>query len=281
MKKLLENRFFQKILGLGRSISSMGIGLHAANAGYFLILSVFPLLVLLISILRYTPLNIHSLISLLAGVLPAALLPKAEQLILNTYHSSSTAVVGLSALTALWSASRGIYGLLTGLNGIYGVKENRGYLHTRLISVLYTFLFILVLLLTLVLHVFGTAVVELLQSSSAPLLQLLTNMIDLRFFLLLFIQTALFTAMFMTFPSRRNSFGSSLPGALLSAIGWTVFSQLFSLYVEHFSNYANIYGSVYAVALSMLWLYFCLLIVFYGGVLNRLLMEKPEENTNN
>lgn len=277
MKDIPTGGILGKAIRLGRSISQLHIGVHAANAGYFLILSVFPLLVLVISILRYTPLDIHSLISLLEGVLPAALLPKAEQLILNTYHSTSKAVVGLSAVTALWSASRGIYGLLTGLNAIYGVSEDRGYVRTRLISVLYTFLFILVLLLTLVLHVFGTALVELLQSSTLPLLQLLTGIVDLRFFLLLSIQTALFTAMFMTFPNRRNSLGSSLPGALLSAIGWTVFSQLFSLYVEHFPSYANIYGSVYAVALSMLWLYFCILIVFYGGVLNRLLIEKPEE----
>lgn len=277
MKNFPTGGILGKAIRLGRSISQLHIGVHAANAGYFLILSVFPLLVLVISILRYTPLDIHSLISLLEGVLPAALLPKAEQLILSTYQSTSRAVVGLSAVTALWSASRGIHGLLTGLNAIYGVSEDRGYVRTRLISVLYTFLFILVLLLTLVLHVFGTALVELLQNSTLPLLQLLTGIVDLRFFLLLFIQTALFTAMFMTFPNRRNSLGSSLPGALLSAIGWTVFSQLFSLYVEHFPSYANIYGSVYAVALSMLWLYFCILIVFYGGVLNRLLTEKPEE----
>ena len=267
------NNTVKKAMALLRSISSMNIGLYAANAGYFLVLSLFPMLVLIISILRYTPFDIHSLINLLAGVLPSALLPKAEQLILSTYHSTSSAVVGLSALTALWSASRGIYSLLSGMNAIYGVEENRSYLHIRLISVAYTFLFIVVLLLTLVLHVFGTALVELLQHSTLPLLQLLTNVIDLRFFLLLFIQTALFTAMFMAFPNRRNTLGASLPGALLSAIGWTVFSQLFSLYVEHFPYYANIYGSVYAVALSMLWLYFCLLILFYGGVLNRLLIR--------
>ena len=277
MKQLPKGGILGKLRALGDYIGRLHIGVHAANAGYFLILAMFPLLVLVLSILRYTSLDIHSLVSLLEGILPPALLPKAETLILNTYRSTSGTVVGLSAFTALWSASRGIHGLLTGLNAIYGVSEDRGYIRTRLISVVYTFLFILVLLLTLVLHVFGGVLVELLQSSSLPLLQLLTRVIDLRFFLLLFIQTALFTAMFMAFPNKHNSLGSSLPGALLSAIGWTVFSQVFSLYVEHFPSYATIYGSVYAVALSMVWLYFCILIVFYGGVLNRWLSEKPEE----
>ena len=182
-------------------------------------------------------------------------------------------MVGLSAATALWSASRGIYGLLTGLNAIYQVPENRSYLRTRLLCVLYTFAFLLVLLLTLVLHVFGTALLGLLSDSQVPLLRFLTGIVDLRFFLLVFLQTALFSAMFMALPNRKNSLGDSLPGAFLASIGWLVFSHLFSVYVEYFPSYATIYGSVYAFALGMLWLYFCISIVFYGGVLNRLLIE--------
>ena len=85
-----------------------------------------------------------------------------------------------------------------------------------------------------------------------------------------------FTAMFMFLPNRKNKFMQSLPGALLSSIGWLVFSDLFSLYVENFSGYANVFGSVYAVALSMLWLYFCISIVFYGGALNQYLISKKQ-----
>lgn len=254
-----------------KQLSGFRIPIHAANAGYFIILAVFPTLVLMVSLLRYTTLDIHDLLGFLEGLLPQALLPDVELLILDTYRAASKTVVGLSALTALWSASRGIYGLLRGLNAVYGVSENRGWLYTRLISVVYTFFFLLVLLLTLVLHVFGTEVVELLDRSELPFFRFLTGILDLRFFLLLFLQTAVFTAMFMVFPNKRNSFASSIPGGLLASIGWLIFSQLFSVYVEHFSNYGKLYGSVYALALSMLWLYFCLSIVFYGGVLNCLL----------
>lgn len=264
-----------KLHQTARDIAGLHLPVHAANTGYFIVLSVFPALMLLLSLLRYTDLRLQDLLDLLEGVIPSALLPEAEQLVINTYRSTSGAVVGLSAITALWSASRGIYGLLTGLNAIYGVPENRGYFYTRAISMLYTFLFILVLLLTLVLHVFGTGLLELLSRSSSPFLRFLTGVVDLRFFLLLFLQVCLFTAMFMALPNRRNDLSSSLPGALLAAIGWQVFSALYSVYVEYFPTYSNIYGSVYAIALSMLWLYFCILILFYGGLLNRYLLEKP------
>lgn len=257
-------------------IRPMQIGLHAANAGYFIVLSVFPTLVLLLGLLRYTGMDAGDLMSLLSGVMPTALLPAAERLIINTYAYTSRAVVSVSAVGALWSASRGIYGLLMGLNNIYGVREDRGYFYTRSISVFYTFLFLVVLILTLILNVFGEAILDVLPPARGALWEFLAEMVDFRFVLLLLLQTGLFTAMFMALPNRKNSFSDSFPGAVLASGGWLLFSNLFSVYVEHFSGYANIYGSVYALALSMLWLYFCLCLLFCGGALNRLLMEKEK-----
>ena len=257
-----------------RRIRDMQIPGHAANAGYFIVLSVFPALVLILSLLRYTPLDAGDLLDLLEGFLPAALVLPAENLIISTYAHTSTAMVSVSAVSALWSASRGIYALLTGLNTIYGVEEDRGYFYTRLISVVYTFGFLVVLILTLVLGVFGEAIIASLPPARTPVGLFLSEVVDFRFLLMLVLQAGLFTAMFMVLPNRKNSFIESYPGALLASGGWLIFSKLFSYYVENFSNYSNIYGSVYAVALSMLWLYFCLSIVFYGGALNQLLMER-------
>jgi len=273
VKKFPEGGLIGRALQLWCQVRQLRIPIHAANTGYFLILSLFPTLVLLLGLLRYTQLDVHSLLRLLEGFIPAALLPDAELLIVNTYKNTSGAMIGLSALTALWSASRGIYGLLTGLNTIYGVEENRGYWYTRAISAGYTFLFLVVLLLTLVLNVFGTAILEMIPPAVTPVGKFLTEIVDLRFFLMLLLQTALFTAMFMVLPNRKNTLGESFPGAVLASLGWLIFSKLFSYYMERVSGYTNIYGSVYAVALSMLWLYFCLSIVFYGGALNQLLME--------
>ncbi len=276
MKQIPQGGLIGKVYRLSRSIGELHISFHAAHAGYFIVLAVFPGLVLILSLLRYTGLRVETLTDMLSGILPAALLPAAERLIVSTYTSSSHAVVGLSALTALWSASRGIFGLLTGLNAVYHVSEGRGYWYTRGISVIYTFFFLVVVLLTLALHVFGTLLLEWLHASDNPVLRFLGEVLDLRFFLLIIVQTAFFCGIFMVFPNRRNNLLDSLPGALLSSIGWLVFTDIFSIYVEHFSNYANIYGSVYAVALSMLWLYFCLSIVFYGGALNYYLMDRKK-----
>lgn len=277
MKQYPEGGIIGKCMHFVQYVAGLRIPLYASHAGFFIVLALFPTLVLLMSLLRYTGLEIRNFTELVEGVIPEALLPAAKRLITSTYQSTSGAVVSVSLLTALWSASRGIQGLHTGLNSIYDVEESRGYFRTRLMSMVYTVLFLLVLLMTLVLNVFGNSILQWLPTGQGPMFGFLEGVVDLRFFLLLGVQTALFTAMFMVLPNKRNKFMDSLPGAFLASSGWLIFSDLYSIYVEHFAGLSNIFGSVYAVALSMLWLYFCVSIVFYGGALNHWLMEKRKD----
>ena len=278
MKRYSEGSFAGKAMQFVQYVAGLHIPLYASHAGFFIVLALFPSLVLLMSLLRYTGLEVHNFTQMIEGVVPEALLPAAKRLIVNTYQGTSGTVISVSALAALWSASRGIQGLHTGLNSIYGVEEDRGYFHTRFMSMLYTVLFLLVLVLTLVLNVFGNSILQWLSMEQGPMFGFLEGVVDFRFFLLLGVQTALFTAMFMVLPNKRNPFMDSLPGAFLASSGWLIFSDLYSIYVERFAGLSNIYGSVYAVALSMLWLYFCVSIVFYGGALNHWLMERRKKD---
>lgn len=248
-----------KTVHLFRAVRDRKVPLHAAGACYFLVLAVFPALLLLLSLLRYTDLEVERLTEILRGILPEALLEGAEELILLTYDKSSGTMVGLSAVTTLWSAGRGVYGVMTGLNAVYGIVETRGYFRTRLISMGYTLVFLVMLVMTLGLHILGTGVAE---------AMLWPRRVNFRVFLLPLVQTGVFTAMFMVLPNRKTEVWDCLPGAVLASLGWLVFSRLYSIYVEHFAHLSNVYGSVYAVAVSMLWLYCCVSILFYGGALN-------------
>ena len=274
MKRFPKGGLLGKIDNVLERLREFHIPNHAAGACYFIVLSLFPALVLVLSLLRFTSLTVTDFMELLDGVIPDVLLPSVGRLLNSPFNGATGMLVSLSALTALWSASRGIYGLVMGLDAIFGVEKRRNYLHARLISVVYTFLFVLVLLLTLVLHVFGNTILGWLTMVDSAVVIFLMDLIDLRFFLLLILQSLIFTLMFMVLPNQRNRFLDSLPGGILSSIGWLVFSDIFSIYVENFNQYSNIYGSVYAVALSMLWLYCCLSILFYGGALNHWLSDQ-------
>lgn len=270
------NRFEKYRQRMGE-LRKLEISAHAAHACYFLVLSLFPTLVLLLGLLRYTPLQAADLMELVSGFLPTALQPYAWNLISQTYGRTSRMVLSASALTALWSAGKGIYGLMMGLNRINGVEEHRGWFRTRLLCAMYMVLFILVLLMTLVLNVFGNTISRLLQVQGV-LARFWGDFAGFRFFLPVAAQSLLFCVMFMYLPGENNSFRESLPGALFASLGWMGISWVFSVYVERFSGYASLYGSVYAVAMSMLWLYLCVNAVFWGAVLNKALKRGNIDN---
>ena len=276
MQTFFSGGFADRIFRTVKWISRFRVSFYAANASYFIILALFPGLILILGLLRYAGLDSESLLSFLEGYLPKVLFPVMQQLVRSSYLNATGTVLSLSALTALWSASRGIYGLLTGLNAIYEVQENRGYLRTRFVCVGYTVAFCFVLLLTLILNVFGNSILEALPLD-APFFNFIDDVIGLRFILLLLLQTGLFAAIYMALPNGRIPFDYAFPGAMLASLGWQGFSHLYSLYVENYSGYAGVYGPVYTVAVGMLWLYFCISIVFYGGVLNRFLMKQRSE----
>lgn len=263
----------QKGKQIAAFLRPLGVPLHSAYTAFFLILSIFPSLLLLLGLLRYTRFDAADLMGLLEGFLPESLYGAAKMLVEASYRHSSSTVISVSVIAGLWSASRGMYGLVRGLNRIYGEGSPRGYWRSRVISVAYTSVFLVLLVLTLVLHVFGTALVDFLWMTTDPVVMMLMNLVDLRFLLLLVLQAALFTAMYALLPRKRNRLRDCLPGAVVASLGWTVYSKLFSVYVAHFSHYTNIFGSIYSLALGMLWLYFCICILFYGAALNRWLED--------
>ncbi len=267
-----RNKYLQTLQMAAERIGSMQISVYAANACYFLALSIFPLLLILLSLVPYLPYSARDLLELLEQVVPQALMGTVETLIVNIYYNSSGAVLGLSAVATLWSASRGIYGILTGLNHIYGVREDRGYVYTRIISFFYTFVLILLLALTLVVQVLAPAVLEWFAWLDNPLMDLIGQIVDLQAAWMLLVQIGVFTGMYMMLPNRHNRFWDSLPGAVMAAVGWQGLSKAFSFYVELGAG-QSIYGSVYALVLGMLWLYCCMSILLFGGGMNRLIQQ--------
>lgn len=269
-----KGKLLDAVRRIGAFLSPMRISIHSAYTSFFLVLSVFPTLVVLFNILAYLPLGYDEVIDLISQVVPKAFMPMIEKVVSGAYENTSGAMLSVSVITALWSAGRGVRGLLLGLNSVYGLKEDRSYLKTRGISMMYTFLFIIVLVLTLVMLVFGHTIMDYLRMTTNPLLLFLMDVFDWGFVLMMVLQTVLFSAMYAYLPNRKQSMLRSIPGALVASLGWVLCSNLVSIYVKYFPNYANIYGSFYAAALAMLWLYFCISIIFYGAALNRALLER-------
>ena len=90
-----------KTEAFARQLQRAQIPHHAAHAGYFMLLSLFPLLVLILSILRYTALDAGDLMDLVEVYIPGALKETVERIIIQTYAYTGTAMISVSALGSL------------------------------------------------------------------------------------------------------------------------------------------------------------------------------------
>ena len=118
-------QFGKRIGPLARRVAAMQIPVYAGNASFFLLLSLFPILSLFLSLLPYTPLTVQTLLVFCEELVPAWMQAPLAYLIRTIYASSSAAIVSLSAVLTLWSASKGMLSLLYGLDAVAEVRETR------------------------------------------------------------------------------------------------------------------------------------------------------------
>ena len=93
--------------------------------------------------------------------------------------------------------------------------------------------------------------------------------------LALVILALLFAVLYTYLPNRKMAFIRQLPGAVFTSVAWAVFSYVFSIYLEYASNMSVLYGSLTTLVVVMLWLYFCMYLLFIGAEINQYL-SAPE-----
>lgn len=239
----------------------------------FMIISFFPFVMFLLTLIRYLPITESTLLQMCTDVLPTAFSSFVVSIIKEIYSKSTNALLSATVITALWSASRGILTITKGLNYVYDIRETRNYILLRLVATGYTLVFALLIIVTLIVLVFGNRLYYEINAVNPLLGNLLDMIVDFRTCLGFFILLLFFLMLYLFIPNRKSRILNEIPGAIVSSVGWILFSHLFSIYIDHFGNYSYTYGSLTAVVLLMLWLYACMFILFIGGEINMLLTE--------
>lgn len=245
------------------------ITVYAAQASFFIVLSAFPFIMLLLSVIQFIPnLSWTAVRAIVLTMTPQIIHSLIITLFEDIFTESPGTTVSLTALVTLWSASRGMFSIKRGLDRIHATKERQGYIVRRLICIGYTLVFIVVCVASLLLLVFGNGIQTMIARTFPVLAKITGHIISLRALFALGLLIVSFTGLYSFLPKKRLKMRRQLPGAVFSTIGWIGFSFLFSIYFDHFSNYSRIYGSLTAIILLMLWLYVCICIIFLGAEIN-------------
>ncbi len=255
------------LTGFMNRVSGDHVGAYATQAAYFLILSFIPCILFLTTLVRYTPLTYNVVRDAIVAFVPENIQSFVLGIVVDVYKRS-TAIMPLSALVALWSAGKGMQSVINGLNTIYHVKETRNWLMTRIYAVFYTLCLVIALVICLLLLVLGNRIQEAVSVYFPFLGKIIGRVIGARTGLVFVVLFFVFLLLYKVLPNRPATFKSQIPGALIIAVAWSIFSYGFSFYFEIFPGFSNMYGNLTTIIMVMIWLYVCMNLLMYGAEIN-------------
>lgn len=273
---LSKNALLRFIKGVVNRIKEDRLADISARITYYLLLAIFPLIIFLLNLLMFFNIDQELLLSTIGKLIPS----KSSQLVFDIVNeaitNSDVGLLSLSMLTVIWTASRGINALISGLNKAYDVKEERSFIVVKAVGVLATFGIPLIMLLTFLFLVLGQQI-GLYFSNNFGLVDYIGVWEVVRVIMPLVSMFLYFTFLYKFAPNRPILFRQSMIGALFSTVGWVGISILFSSYVNNFGNYSKLYGGLGSVIVLILWLNMSSSILIIGGEINAE-MAKPYEH---
>lgn len=258
----------------------------AAEQAYYYMLSLFPLLILLLSILPYLQIEPQKAIEFINNFLPSESTEVLEENIVTIVSERNGGLLTIGILGTIWSASNGMNAFIHAMNIAFDVEETRNFIKARLISIVLTLVLIFAFIVVLVLPVFGSTIINMIEYV-VPLSESFESLINLlRWVVALAVLVIVLTTLYRFAPNKQYPFKQVIPGAVSATIIWLAISLGFSFYVSNFGNYSATYGSLGGVIILMLWLYLTGLTLVIGGEINALLHKrylaatKPKDRTH-
>lgn len=249
-----------------RKIKEDNIGAYAGQASLFLIMSLIPFLLVLLSLLRFTPVTESMILSGIELISPGYVTSTVVAIVDEVYHNTG-GVLFVSLVFSVYSAAKTIQSLRYGLNIVYEIDETRNWFMLRLRAMVETFFLILAILLLAILLMFGKTIQDMLVEY-VPIVAVVTETIlKLRMLILFFVLIGIFTVIYKVLPNRKATLRSQLVGAIGCSVAWYVFSFGVSIYIEVFNGF-SFYGSLTTIVLMMFWLYFAMYIFLVCGEVN-------------
>jgi membrane protein len=274
MKKARVAWFIDFLRQLFKKIKGDEVQAVSAQLSYYFILSLFPFLIFIMTLVGYANISIEDNIRELGRIMPAETVTFIEGIVKEVSEVRNQALLSFGMLATLWIASKGVNATLKGLNKAYDIEESRAFWKIRGISFLATLVIGLVILLSTLLLVLGSWLKDqvFLLFNFPDIIYQLWNLIQ--YAVPLFIMIIVFTVLYWIAPNRKMSYKEALPGAIFTTIGWITTSVLFSIYVSRFGEFTKTYGSLGGVMILLIWLYISSMIILVGGEINATLVYR-------
>ncbi|WP_449538855.1 YihY/virulence factor BrkB family protein [Ferdinandcohnia sp. Marseille-Q9671] len=247
------------------------VGGLSAELAYFFLLSLFPFLLFLVTLIGYLPITQLDVLAFVSQYAPEGVMEQIEETLTVVVGSNKGGLLSVGIIGTLWSASNGINAVVRAFNRAYDVKETRNFFVTRGLSVLLTFGMIFVIIVALLLPVFGKQIGVFIFSTMGLSDEFLDIWNGIRWIVSAAILFIVFTFLYWVAPNRKLKLKEIISGAFFATFGWMFVSLAFSYYVNSFGHYSTTYGSLGGIIVLMIWFYLSGMIIILGGEINAII----------
>lgn len=272
----------QTIIEIGTDFFANYGGLYSTQAAFYFIISSVPLIMLLLSIIPYIyPVNLATLIEVINNTIPEMFSHYVIRVVKELYTQSTIPMISITAITTLWAASKSSYALSQGLKRIYHTNPSnitaKKTIQLRIVSLLDTILFIAILIFSIISLIFDRIIETIITNITPDRLSFISNWVNTSYLSSIFVIAVSFVAIYKFFSRTPIPVVKHIPGAIIAAIAWVLFSFIYSLYFNNFSSFSVTYGALAAVVFMMLWLKTCMMILLFGAEINMYLYENTKK----
>jgi membrane protein len=243
----------------------------ASSLAFNFMLALFPAIIFLFTLIPYIPIADFqgTLLRLLASILPHNAYMALQNTIVDIIKNQNASLLSIGFLSALFFATNGVSTLMQAFNNSSLVIEKRTWLKRRIIALNLTIVISISLLLAIGIMIAGQDLINLIKTNLGSKNGFWEYVIVLTRWLIII--TIFFTTISLLYrygPSHKLKWSFMSPGAVLATILAVLTSLGFTYYINNFSSYNKIYGSIGTLIVVMIWLYLNSLILLIGFELN-------------
>ena len=278
LKSLLRVRAIKAAVTEFQRDDALGL---AAQLAFYLILALFPFLLVLVSLMGTfsSPALASNVLEYFREVTPPQVYQIIDSYLSDTISGNNPApgLFSIGLVITLWSASGAFAALINALNKAYDVEETRPFWKVRGIALLMTLGLSVLILMGVLLLVAGPGIGEVIAGffGLSSTFELIWNIV--RWPAALFFMVFTVALLYYFAPDANQPFRWITPGGFIGVILWVLASLVFRFYVSNFGSYDETYGSIGAVIVLLLYLYISSLTVLFGAELNATLVRLKEE----
>lgn len=282
----MKNRLFSKsklkefIRVFSTRMTDAEIGNSSSVVSYYLLLSMFPLILILGGIIGWLHLNPHEVLPYIKEVFPTEIYSMLEGTIsrLLNGQTGNGGVITFAAVATFWAASKGINGMQRAMNKAYGVDQRQNFVVARLFSFGIMFVVFFLMIFLGIVFSLGTFVLNYFQHVfhfNTEIVELFTT---LKWPVTIVVMFLFLLVIYRIVPNAKITFKQVVPGTIFATIGWILLAQVFGRFAHHMTQSYAIYGLVGTMMVIMIWLKFAAIIIVLGGILNAVTTEMHSQN---